>query len=137
MIGTRPIYSFFPIEKCDKIIKRSSQSCRASISLLSPCVLIVSNLVFWHFSVNFFTVLLNDFDVIKKHKIRAVIIQLIRPSTKKKIIVYFIFCLFLDNFFQNSKEKMGFEIFLWIYRTLIWWLVINKFFFSWTLFFLV
>jgi len=67
--------------------------------------------------VNFFTVLLNDFDVIRKTKIRVVIIQLIRSTTKKEIISICFACF--DNFIKKSKEKIGFEIFLLIYPALI------------------
>jgi len=40
------------------------------------------------------------------------IIQLLRSTTQ-------IFFAGFDNFIKNSKEETGFEIFLWIYRALI------------------
>jgi len=44
--------------------------------------------------VNYFTVILNDFDSLKKAKIRVVINQMIRSSAKKEIIVFFFFACF-------------------------------------------
>jgi len=70
--------------------------------------------------VNSFTVPLNDFVVIKKNKNLSCDHPADQDYNRKINKFVFFFLLLLDNFIQNNKEKLGFEIFRWIYRTLIW-----------------
>jgi len=57
-------------------------------------------------------VLFNDFDAIKKAKIRVVINQMITVGLLQKYFFFSLFCIIL---YKTAKKKIGFKIFLWIY----------------------